>query len=125
MGGQGAEIGARSSRHRHQRLRAAQAGDCRADLERFDGNRLFQVSGHDIAQADIDAAFGRAEQLFALPPETKAQWPLSRNAGWEHKAQIRPSTRTPTRKSPIRSHAPQGSVAQRAGAAGQAGHAGF
>ena len=59
---------------------------------------FFQVSGHGIALADIDAAFGRAEQLFALPRELKAQWPLARNAGWEHKAQIRPSTRTPDQK---------------------------
>ena len=59
---------------------------------------FFQVSGHGIPQPDIDAAFGRAEQLFALPREVKAQWPLSRNAGWEHKAQIRPSTRTPDQK---------------------------
>ena len=59
---------------------------------------FFQVSGHGIPQSDIDAAFGRAEQLFALPREVKAQWPLSRNAGWEHKAQIRPSTRTPDQK---------------------------
>ena len=36
--------------------------------------------------------------MFALPREVKAQWPLSRNAGWEHKAQIRPSTRTPDQK---------------------------
>jgi isopenicillin N synthase-like dioxygenase len=59
---------------------------------------FFQVSGHGIAQADIDAAFVRAQRFFALPPETKARWPLSRNAGWEHKAQIRPSTRTPDQK---------------------------
>ena len=59
---------------------------------------FFQVSGHGIPQPDIDAAFERAEQLFALPREVKAQWPLSRNAGWEHKAQIRPSTRTPDQK---------------------------
>ena len=59
---------------------------------------FFQISGHGIAQSDIDAAFERAEQFFALPNNVKAQWPLSRNAGWEHKAQIRPSTQTPDQK---------------------------
>lgn len=53
---------------------------------------FFQVSGHGIAQADMDAAFARAADLFALPEATKAQWPLARNAGWESRAQIRPST---------------------------------
>jgi isopenicillin N synthase-like dioxygenase len=59
---------------------------------------FFQVCNHGIPLADIQAAFARAEQLFALPRESKAQWPLARNAGWEHKAQIRPSTRTPDQK---------------------------
>lgn len=59
---------------------------------------FFQVSGHGIPLEDIRSAFERAERFFALPAETKAQWPLARNAGWEHKAQIRPSTRTPDQK---------------------------
>ncbi len=59
---------------------------------------FFQVSHHGIPIEDIRAAFERAEAFFALPRETKAQWPLARNAGWEHKAQIRPSTRTPDQK---------------------------
>ncbi len=59
---------------------------------------FFQVSRHGIPIEDIRAAFARAEAFFALPRETKAQWPLARNAGWEHKAQIRPSTRTPDQK---------------------------
>jgi isopenicillin N synthase-like dioxygenase len=99
MGGQGAETSAREVRvidisdfeQRKQEI-AEQIWSASVEIG------FFQVSGHGIAQADIDAAFGRAEQLFALPPETKAQWPLSRNAGWEHKAQIRPSTRTPDQK---------------------------
>lgn len=59
---------------------------------------FFQVCNHGIALQDILDAFGRAQQFFALPREVKAQWPLARNAGWEHKAQIRPSTRTPDQK---------------------------
>ena len=59
---------------------------------------FFQVSHHGIPLEDIRAAFERAAAFFALPAETKAQWPLARNAGWEHKAQIRPSTRTPDQK---------------------------
>ena len=59
---------------------------------------FFQVTHHGIPVEDIRAAFQRAEAFFDLPAETKAQWPLARNAGWEHKAQIRPSTRTPDQK---------------------------
>ena len=53
---------------------------------------FFQVSHHGIAQADIDAAFARSAAFFAQAEATKAQWPLARNAGWESRAQIRPST---------------------------------
>lgn len=59
---------------------------------------FFQVTNHGIPVQDIRAAFARAEAFFDQPRHTKAQWPLSRNAGWEHKAQIRPSTRTPDQK---------------------------
>ena len=99
MGGQGAETSAREVRvidisHFESRKQEIAEQIWNASIE----IGFFQVCGHGIAQADIDAAFSRAEQLFALAPETKAQWPLSRNAGWEHKAQIRPSTRTPDQK---------------------------
>ena len=59
---------------------------------------FFQVSNHGIPQTEIHHAFGLAEQFFALPREVKAQYPLNRNAGWESKAQIRPSTKTPDQK---------------------------
>lgn len=59
---------------------------------------FFQVSNHGIPQKEIQHAFGLAEQFFALPREVKAQYPLNRNAGWESKAQIRPSTKTPDQK---------------------------
>lgn len=59
---------------------------------------FFQVSNHGIPQKEIQHAFGLAEQFFALPREVKAQFPLNRNAGWESKAQIRPSTKTPDQK---------------------------
>ena len=39
---------------------------------------FFQVSHHGIPIEDIRAAFARAEAFFALPRETKAQWPLAR-----------------------------------------------
>jgi len=32
------------------------------------------------------------QQFFALPEPVKARYPLHRNAGWESKAQVRPST---------------------------------
>ncbi|MDT3641228.1 2-oxoglutarate and iron-dependent oxygenase domain-containing protein, partial [Cronobacter sakazakii] len=59
---------------------------------------FFQVSGHGIAPSVITDAFSRAEQFFALPDDVKAQYPLNRNAGWEKRAQIRPSTGTPDEK---------------------------
>ncbi|RYF23144.1 MAG: isopenicillin N synthase family oxygenase, partial [Comamonadaceae bacterium] len=59
---------------------------------------FFQVTNHGIPLEDIRAAFARAQTFFDQPGDTKAQWPLARNAGWEHKAQIRPSTRTPDQK---------------------------
>ena len=99
MGGQGAETSAREVRvidisHFEARKPeiAEQLWSAAVDIG------FFQVSGHGIAQADIDAAFERAQQFFALPAAVKAQWPLARNAGWEHKAQIRPSTKTPDQK---------------------------
>ncbi|MDQ9832419.1 isopenicillin N synthase family dioxygenase [Acinetobacter soli] len=59
---------------------------------------FFQVYNHGISSRDIDHAFKMAEQFFALPRDIKAQYPLTRNAGWESKAQIRPSTQTPDQK---------------------------
>lgn len=59
---------------------------------------FFQVANHGIPQKEIQHAFGLAEQFFALPREVKTQYPLNRNAGWESKAQIRPSTKTPDQK---------------------------
>lgn len=38
------------------------------------------------------------EAFFDLPDEVKRQYPLAGNAGWESKAQVRPSTRTPDQK---------------------------
>ena len=43
------------------------------------------------------------ENFFNLPEHIKAQYPLNRNAGWESKAQIRPSTSTPDQKNLIKS----------------------
>lgn len=61
---------------------------------------FFQVYNHGIAQADIDAAFETAWSFFELPAEVKSQYPMPKgtNAGWEFKAQVRPSTGTPDNK---------------------------
>lgn len=61
---------------------------------------FFQVYNHGIAQADIDFAFDTAWRFFALPREIKAKYPMPKgtNAGWEFKAQVRPSTGTPDNK---------------------------
>ena len=99
MGGQGGETSAREVRvidigdfDRRKEAIAEQIWSAAVDIG------FFQVSHHGISLEDIRAAFARAEAFFALPRETKARWPLARNAGWEHKAQIRPSTRTPDQK---------------------------
>ncbi|WP_172328502.1 isopenicillin N synthase family oxygenase [Mangrovicoccus sp. HB161399] len=61
---------------------------------------FFQVTGHGIAEEDIDLAFDTAWEFFELPEEVKAQYPMPKgtNAGWEFKAQVRPSTGTPDNK---------------------------
>jgi len=61
---------------------------------------FFQLVNHGIAQDQIDEAFAMTERFFALPHETKAQYPLGKgtNAGWEYKSQVRPSTGTPDQK---------------------------
>jgi isopenicillin N synthase-like dioxygenase len=61
---------------------------------------FFQLVNHGIPQEQIDEAFAVTERFFALPHETKAQYPLGKgtNAGWEYKSQVRPSTGTPDQK---------------------------
>jgi len=61
---------------------------------------FFQLVNHGIPQADIDEAFAFTERFFALPMEAKTRMPLGRgtNAGWEYKAQVRPSTGTADNK---------------------------
>lgn len=61
---------------------------------------FFQLANHGIAPADVDAAFAMTKAFFALPEETKARHPLKKalNAGWESRAQVRPSTGTPDQK---------------------------
>jgi isopenicillin N synthase-like dioxygenase len=61
---------------------------------------FFQVANHGIAPADVRRAFAMTEAFFALPEAVKARHPLQRafNSGWESRAQVRPSTRTPDQK---------------------------
>ena len=59
---------------------------------------FFQIYNHGISEEDVRKAFALSESFFAQPTATKAQWPLSRNAGWESLSQIRPSTRTADQK---------------------------
>ncbi len=101
MGGAGSETSAREIR--------------RIDLADFDRRKaeiteqlwaastdigFFQVVNHGIALADIKNAFAMSEAFFALPDAVKARHPLKRqfNAGWESRAQVRPSTRTADQK---------------------------
>jgi isopenicillin N synthase-like dioxygenase len=61
---------------------------------------FFQLVNHGIPQSQIDAAFAMAERFFDLSAEIKQQYPLrpGSNAGWEYKAQVRPSTGTADNK---------------------------
>lgn len=61
---------------------------------------FFQLAHHGIALADIDEAFAMTQKFFALPDGIKSRHPLKKglNAGWESRAQVRPSTGTPDQK---------------------------
>ena len=61
---------------------------------------FFQLKNHGIALADINQAFAMTQRFFSLPDEVKARHPLKKglNAGWESRAQVRPSTGTPDQK---------------------------
>ncbi len=61
---------------------------------------FFQLINHGIPQSQIDEAFVMAERFFSLPTDVKARYPLGKgtNAGWEYKAQVRPSTGTADNK---------------------------
>lgn len=61
---------------------------------------FFQLKNHGIAPDAVNQAFAMTQRFFALPDEVKAQHPLKKglNAGWESRAQVRPSTGTPDQK---------------------------
>jgi len=61
---------------------------------------FFQLVNHGIPQAQIDEAFAMTARFFDLPHEVKEKLPLLKgtNAGWEYKAQVRPSTGTADNK---------------------------
>lgn len=79
--------------HRHVEI-ADQLWDAAVDVG------FFQLANHGIALADVREAFAMTERFFALPNDVKARHPLKRglNAGWESRAQVRPSTGTPDQK---------------------------
>lgn len=61
---------------------------------------FFQLKNHGIPLAAVHEAFDMTKHFFALPEATKARHPLKKglNAGWESRAQVRPSTGTPDQK---------------------------
>ncbi|CAN5328192.1 hypothetical protein BH10PSE18_BH10PSE18_24340 [soil metagenome] len=59
---------------------------------------FFQLKNHGVPLAQMREAFAMSEAFFALPDSVKAQYPLARNAGWESRAQVRPSTGTADQK---------------------------
>lgn len=62
---------------------------------------FFQLCDHGLTKEDIDGAFAAAESFFSLDESIKSKYPLKGgglNAGWESKAQVRPSTGTADQK---------------------------
>ncbi len=59
---------------------------------------FFQLKNHGVPLAQMREAFAMSEKFFALPDSVKARYPLARNAGWESRAQVRPSTGTADQK---------------------------
>eukprot|EP00608_Synchroma_pusillum_P010807 CAMPEP_0198436118 /NCGR_PEP_ID=MMETSP1452-20131203/41060_1 /TAXON_ID=1181717 /ORGANISM="Synchroma pusillum, Strain CCMP3072" /LENGTH=327 /DNA_ID=CAMNT_0044156667 /DNA_START=1 /DNA_END=984 /DNA_ORIENTATION=+ len=61
---------------------------------------FFQLVTHDegLSPRYVDEAFAYSAAFFALPHEVKQRMPLANNAGWEYKAQVRPSTGTADKK---------------------------
>lgn len=55
---------------------------------------FFQLVNHSIPTKDIDFAFIQASRFFDLPDSEKAKFPLrdTKNAGWESRKQVNPST---------------------------------
>src|SRR4051812_46799957 len=61
---------------------------------------FFQLINHGIPQEQVDEAFDMTAKFFDLPHDIKGKMPLGKgtNAGWEYKAQVRPSTGTADNK---------------------------
>ena len=61
---------------------------------------FFQLKNHGIGLDASRDAFAMTERFFALPEEVKARHALVKrlNAGWESRAQVRPSTGTADQK---------------------------
>jgi isopenicillin N synthase-like dioxygenase len=61
---------------------------------------FFQLKNHGITLPTIDSAFQHSAEFFQQDKTDKAQFPLKPglNAGWEYKAQVRPSTGTADEK---------------------------
>lgn len=94
FGGDGVEV--------HRNIRIIDLSDSTASPSEIDDalwsaaadTGFFQVTGHGIAQSDIDSAFDASARFFALPSEVKQRrlMPPRSNSGWEFKTQKRPST---------------------------------
>ncbi len=71
----------------------------RALVTAAEADGFFVLTDHGIPQARVDDMFVEAEAFFALPDEVKAAAPFShKNAGWEKRGQVRPSTGQPDQK---------------------------
>ena len=61
---------------------------------------FFQLINHGIDASLVEEAFQLSEAFFAQDSKTKEKYPMlpGTNAGWEYRAQVRPSTGTADRK---------------------------
>ena len=61
---------------------------------------FFQLADHGIDAGVVDGAFEAAQAFFGLDDQAKSRTPWRRelNAGWESRAQVRPSTRVADQK---------------------------
>lgn len=75
---------------------------------------FFTLVNHGIDSAEIERAFGASMRFFAQPKEVKeaqAPWQRDKNSGYEHFAQVRPSTGLADQKESLQITAREGAMA--------------
>ncbi|KAI0398256.1 oxoglutarate/iron-dependent oxygenase [Xylariaceae sp. FL0594] len=70
----------------------------RALVAAAESEGFFAITDHGIPAEEIRAQFAQAERFFALPDTAKPPFDREKNAGWEAREQVRPSTGLPDQK---------------------------